>query len=250
MPSISGSVGISNNDAILFKLPQKTREILRFTRIEVPPYNRDELNGLLKECAETGLRPGSYDPSLLEEIADIGIAAKGSGRFALEILWRVARNSEDRGLESISKDELERVRQEFELMDPRLSREELAIAGLLKNGPKTSSELYPLFWQTIPRSKRQIRNYLRAMEQKGVITHSERDGRASVEIFSYSVGGGMQMRDDFVSKGTVKAFFRQGELRVSKDLYAALDVEVRHLLDRAAKRATANGRTTMLPHDL
>jgi TRAP-type C4-dicarboxylate transport system substrate-binding protein len=58
------------------------------------------------------------------------------------------------------------------------------------------------------------------------------------------------MRNSFVSKDSVKAFFRQGELRVSKDLYAALDAEVRHLLDKAAKRATANGRTTMLPYDL
>ena len=58
------------------------------------------------------------------------------------------------------------------------------------------------------------------------------------------------MKDKFVSKGSVKAFFRQSELRVSKDLYAALNGEVRQMLDRAAKRATANGRTTMLPHDL
>jgi Cdc6-like AAA superfamily ATPase len=163
-------IGISDNDAVLFKLPQKIREVLSFTRVEVPPYNRDELNSLLKECAELGLRPGSYDPLLLEEIAEMGLATKGSGRFALEILWRIARNSENRGLESISKDELELVRQEFELIDPRLSREELAIAGLLKNGSKTSSEIYPLFWQMIPRTKRQIRNYLRAMEQKGVIS--------------------------------------------------------------------------------
>jgi hypothetical protein len=58
------------------------------------------------------------------------------------------------------------------------------------------------------------------------------------------------MKDKFVSMGSVKAFFRQSGLRVSKDLYAALNWEVRQMLDGAAKRATANGRTTMLPHDL
>ena len=58
------------------------------------------------------------------------------------------------------------------------------------------------------------------------------------------------MKGGFVSKRAVKAFFRQGELRVSKDLYAALNGEVRQMLDKAAKRATANGRTTLLPHDL
>jgi len=58
------------------------------------------------------------------------------------------------------------------------------------------------------------------------------------------------MKDKFVSKSSVKSFFRQSELRVSEDLYAALNEEIRQMLDRAAMRATANGRTTMLPHDL
>ncbi len=58
------------------------------------------------------------------------------------------------------------------------------------------------------------------------------------------------MKGGFLLKGSVKAFFRQSELRVSKDLYAALDKEIRRMLDRAARRARANGRTTVLPHDL
>jgi len=69
-------------------------------------------------------------------------------------------------------------------------------------------------------------------------------------MFHNPIEGGIEMTDSFVSKGSVKMFFRQGELRVSKDLYAALNGEVRQMLDKAAKRATANGRTTLLPHDL
>jgi len=58
------------------------------------------------------------------------------------------------------------------------------------------------------------------------------------------------MSGEFVIKGNVRSFFRQSELRVSENLYAALDDEVRHMLTKAAKRATANRRTTALPHDL
>lgn len=58
------------------------------------------------------------------------------------------------------------------------------------------------------------------------------------------------MKTEFVSKASVKAFVRQSELRVSKDLYAALDNEIKQMLTRAIKRATANGRTTVQPHDL
>lgn len=69
-------------------------------------------------------------------------------------------------------------------------------------------------------------------------------------MFHYPIEGGIEMKDKFVSKSSVKSFFRQSELRVSEDLYAALNEEIRQMLDRAAMRATANGRTTMLPHDL
>ena len=162
-------IGISDNNAILFKLPQKTREILRFTKIEVPCYTREELLSLLKERALAGLRPQSYEDDLLEDIADIGVAARGSGRFAIEILWRAARSSEDRGLTEVSKDEILPLKHEIGLMGAELSREELLIHGLLKEGQKTTTEIYPLFRSEILRTKRQIRNYLRAMEQKNLI---------------------------------------------------------------------------------
>lgn len=162
-------IGISDTDAVLFKLPQKTREILRFTKVEVPRYSREELLTLLKDRAVAGLRPESYEDGLLEDIADIGVASRGSGRFAIEILWRAARSSEDQGLAEVSKNEVMAVKREIGFIGAELSREELVIIDLLKEGQKTTTELYPLFQSKIFRTKRQIRNYLRAMEQKGVI---------------------------------------------------------------------------------
>ncbi|MCI0504431.1 AAA family ATPase [Candidatus Micrarchaeota archaeon] len=165
-----GIIGISDNEAVLSKLPQETREILRFTKIEIPQFTRDELLTLLKERASAGLRPGSYDSSLIEEIADISVASHGGGRFALEILWRAARSSEDQGLAEVSKNDVLAIKREIGLIGAELSREELLIHGLLKEGQKTTTELYPLFRSGILRTKRQIRNYLRAMDQKGLIS--------------------------------------------------------------------------------
>ena len=162
-------IGISDSDAFLFKLPQKTREILSFTKIEVPRYTRGELLSLLKSRAVAGLRPQSYDDALLEDIADMGVAAHGNSRFALETLWRAARSSEDRGLTEVSNDGILALKREIGLIGVELSREEHLILGLLKAGQKTTTELYPLFRAGILRSKRQIRNYLRALEQKGLI---------------------------------------------------------------------------------
>jgi len=171
-----GIIGISDNETVLSRLPQETRELLSFTKIEIPQFTRDELLALLKERASVGLRPGSYDDSLIEGITDISIAVNGGGRFALEILWRATRSSEDQGLDSIPLQELKRIRDGLGLQERELSRGELEIVELLKDGPKSSSRLYSLFWKKISRSHRQIRNYLHALEARGIIeTRQVRD---------------------------------------------------------------------------
>ncbi len=162
-------IGISDNETALSKLPQETREVLRFTKVEIPQFTREELLALLKERASMGLRPGSYDSSLIEAIAGISEAVNGGGRFALEILWRAARSSEERGLDSIPQQELERIKDSLGLQERELSQGELEIVRLLKDGPKTSSMLYALFWRKISKSQRQIRNYIHSMEEKGIV---------------------------------------------------------------------------------
>jgi archaeal cell division control protein 6 len=164
-----GIIAISDNENLLSKLSQKTRDILGFTKIEIPPYTRDELLDLLKNRVSIGLRPGACDDSIIEEIADIGAVADGSARFALKTLWRAARSSEDKGLDSITKEEWERIKASLELDGAGLSHEEIAIIELLEDGPICSTRLYSLFHRTIPKTKRQIRNYLHTMEEKGII---------------------------------------------------------------------------------
>jgi len=53
---------------------------------------------------------------------------------------------------------------------------------------------------------------------------------------------------DLVFKSNVKEALE--EMQVSADLYDALDDEVEELLADAVRRAQANDRTTVMPHDL
>lgn len=164
-----GVIAISDNVNLLSKLPQRTRDSLGFTKIEVPPYTRNELFCFLKHRASLGLRLGSYDDSIIEEIADIGAMANGSSRFALKTLWRAARSAEDQGLDSITKGELERIKASLELDKVGLSPEEITIIELLEDGPVCSSRLYTLFSRRISKTKRQVRNYLHSLEEKSII---------------------------------------------------------------------------------
>jgi TRAP-type C4-dicarboxylate transport system substrate-binding protein len=58
------------------------------------------------------------------------------------------------------------------------------------------------------------------------------------------------MKDSLISKNRVKVFMQLNGMRVSKDLYDALDKEVRAKLLKAKTRATKNNRSTIMPQDL
>jgi len=189
-------IGISENENALSRLPERTKEILGFAKIQVQSFSREELLALVKERALVGLREGTYDDSVLEEIVDIGAAEKGSGRFALQLLWRAARGSEDAGYASISKTEVEKIRQDLEFVEFDFSREERIILDLLKNGQITSSELYSQFWQRIPRGKRQIRNYLKQMEKNGYIEIEEFMGSTRFMSKKIKIREGFRWRRD------------------------------------------------------
>jgi histone H3/H4 len=56
------------------------------------------------------------------------------------------------------------------------------------------------------------------------------------------------MADMIISKSKTKATVKN--CNVSGDFYDALDKKVRQMIAEAEKRATANGRKTVRPHDI
>ncbi len=78
-------------------------------RLALEPYDREALRDILAVRAELALRPGSFDPDVLDQIARIA-APNGDARFALEILSGAAHLAEDAGAESISGEHVRRAK--------------------------------------------------------------------------------------------------------------------------------------------
>ena len=62
------------------------------------------------------------------------------------------------------------------MSDALVSEEEKLILGLLKGGELLSTDVYSEFCKKSVRSKRQIRNYLKELEAKGLVIVEEVEG--------------------------------------------------------------------------
>ncbi len=165
-----GFVAIANDKALLAGFNFRTRSSLRFSELEFRQYNEDQLLSILKVRADAALLPGSWEERLLLKI--VRSCENGSARLAIERLWKAAKRAEKSGHKKIMLQDFEDVVSEepvFKLPELKLSSEELLIVELLKPGPLQSSELYARFMKKIPKTKRQIRNYIELLEKKGVI---------------------------------------------------------------------------------
>lgn len=172
-----GIMGISNNKALLSKLDSRIRASLRFSEMEFKNYSEEQLLSILRVRAERSLAPGSYDERLLLKVARS--VEDGSARLAIERLWKAAKHAEKAGRAKIMLQDVEDVLSHqpvFKLPEFKLSSEELLITELLKKGELKSSELYKRFLKKIPKTKRQIRNYLELLEKKGLIESEKTEG--------------------------------------------------------------------------
>lgn len=164
--ALFGLIGISNDRNILSRVHTKVRDHIRFTPLEVKGYSKEQLFRLLKIRAETGLVEDSYCDEELDRMAEL---AHGDGKFALELLWKSAKHAEARKGTSISSEDIEEINKLINVTEPALGEEEQLILDILKGGQKTSSELYWLFQKRLWISRRQISNYVVALERKGMV---------------------------------------------------------------------------------
>jgi cell division control protein 6 len=169
-----GIIGITNNKELLSGLDSRVRSSLRFSDLEFKGYSEEQLLSILRVRAERALAPGSYDVRLLTKIARA--ADDSSARTAIERLWKVAKHAEKSGRRKMMLQDVEDVSSDdssSKLPEYNLSSEELLIMELLRPGQLQSSELYGKFTEKIPKTKRQIRNYLELLEKKGIIESEE-----------------------------------------------------------------------------
>ncbi|MEW6036256.1 MAG: AAA family ATPase [Candidatus Micrarchaeota archaeon] len=169
-----GIVGLTNNKALLAKLDSRVRSSLRFSEMEFRQYSSEQLLSILRIRAERALSPGSYDERLLMKI--VRSAEDCSARIAIERLWKAAKQAEKAGRQKIMLQDFEdsvSAEPAFKLPELKLTSEEMLIMELLREGELESSALYDRFIRKIPKTKRQIRNYLELLEKKGLIESGE-----------------------------------------------------------------------------
>jgi cell division control protein 6 len=172
-----GIIGISNNKTLLSKLDSRIRSSLRFSEMEFKRYSEEQLLSILRVRATRALHPGSFDERLLLKI--VRSVDDGSARVALERLWKAAKHAEKAGRAKIMMQDVEDIlsaEPAFKLPELKLSSEEMLLVELLRAGELESSELYGRFMKKIPKTKRQIRNYLELLEKKGIVASSELEG--------------------------------------------------------------------------
>ena len=180
-----GIIGISNNNELLSKLDPRVRSSLRFSDMDFGQYSEEQLISILKTRAERALGPGTYNDRLLTKIARS--TEDGSARVAIERLWKSAKHAEKARHDRIMLQDVEDViaaEPPFRLPN-NLSTEELLIVELLEEKDLGSSELYERFTKKIPKTKRQIRNYIELLEKKGVVKSEDlgKEGMLSPKIF-------------------------------------------------------------------
>lgn len=173
-----GVIGISEDKNILNKIDQKVLDSLRFMELEIRGYTKEQLFDILKSRAKKGLAEGTCNDLVLERIANIGSENNGNGRLVLEILRRSAKKAEQENKTEITLEEVDSSVNWLCSRQTLFSEEEQAIIDILKMGEKNASEIYWLFCKKLIRSKRQIRNYLFALERKGIIESRLSHGKA------------------------------------------------------------------------
>jgi cell division control protein 6 len=171
---VFGIIGIANDKTIPARLDLRIRSSLRFSEMEFKQYSEEQLVSILRIRAEAALAPGTFDDRLLNKIA--ASAEGGSARLALERLWKAAKHAEKAGRAKIMVQDFEDIlslESTFKLPELKLSTEEALILEILQKGPLESSDLYDLFLKQIPKTKRQIRNYIDLLERKNLIVSEE-----------------------------------------------------------------------------
>ncbi len=185
-----GIIGISNNPYLLVNKDVRIKSSLHLTELEFKHYNREQMVSIVAERAKAGLLPGSWGKEVIEACAVKAVARKSNVRVGLELLWKAAKRADKQDRKAISVEDVETVDGKspyeskakpveecsFEIRSKSLSEEEKLILEILKGGEKQSSELYLAFCKKLTRTKRQIRNYLKALEAKKLIIIEEVEG--------------------------------------------------------------------------
>ena len=176
-------ISICDDERGFTELEERIRTCLYLKEILVPPFTLEELLQIIRSKARAGLASDSYSDETLQTCAEITVRAKSNLRVGLDILWKAALIAQRRGKTQVTPHDLLEVENgtqaivneravNWTLHLAELSLEEKLLVSILSRGAVSSTGLYIEFRKKIHRTKRQIRNYLRRLAARRVITSS------------------------------------------------------------------------------
>ena len=175
-----GIVAISNNPGVLKGLDQRVVDTASFSTLVFKPYSQFQMEEILARRADEGLLPNSCGGSVIKVCAFISASRGGNLHHGMEVLLRSAKEAE-KGLKMrIETDDVARIGfsqagtdaaigAETGVPISSLSEGERLILELLKEGETDSGVLYAQFCKKLPRSSRQMRNYLMMLEARHIV---------------------------------------------------------------------------------
>ncbi len=179
-------VTVAQSREWLASLDARIRSMLSPYEVPFAPYNEEQRFEILRQRAYLALRKGSFSEQLLRKIARYGTSA----RDCIERLRAAAKKAEERGKAKIEIQDLEDSAPTY--FDVFLSEEERFIVSLLQSGPQSTHAIYTAFSQFKKLTKRQIRNYLALLEEKGVVKSREEKSTKRIKPKTYFLVAGYE----------------------------------------------------------
>ncbi|MGV8085459.1 MAG: AAA family ATPase [Candidatus Bilamarchaeum sp.] len=164
---------VSNESGMLNELNPKIINSLLFRTLKFEQYSKEEILEIV--LSKLRLR---CDPSIIEKIAEVCLARNCDIRLALNLLFESELVAQKRVSEEIQFSDFAIVYEKWVNLHKEnhcLSEEEKFIVNMLRSGETQSADIYSTFLKRAKRSKRQIRNYLASLVEKGILDFSELD---------------------------------------------------------------------------
>ncbi len=183
----TGVILITNDDELMAKADERIRSSFAGREVAFKPYSPLQLKDILLARARLACIPGACNEEVIALCAAHGAKAGGDARVALQALWLAGKQAVARGASTISLDDArhaftqhpnsatyKRERDEQFLEEP-----EKNVLSLMqsKGGTMLLSDLYDAYRRQFGSSERAVRNYLRRLEFKGILsTHDAPSG--------------------------------------------------------------------------
>ncbi|WP_435360415.1 Cdc6/Cdc18 family protein [Haloarchaeobius sp. DFWS5] len=175
IPHVSMVLVCVDEDTLFRDLDQRVASRLRSARsVTLERYSHAELVDILDDRVEVGFREGSVKPKVVEGVADV---AAGDARLGISLLRHAAQRCLDADRETVGLDDVVAVADDARAeiatryVETLSTHQRLLHEIIREQGEVSASTLHELYEEQASevRAKSTRREYLRAMEEAGVV---------------------------------------------------------------------------------